>query len=183
MGLQAPLSMGFPRQEYWRGLLFPFPRDHPKTGITEPSSLALAGEFFTPEPPGKPHRNFIYLWKRKKFSLQPLAQPSTCSLHSVPLDSFKDWSPYSSFFHFFIKIGISLYMLLLFHSSLSPSLKLLYISLIHGISNSTKWTYLINTNRITDTEIRPVIAEGNEDGGIEMDGEVGISRCKLLYIE
>ena len=24
---QAPLSMGFPRQEYWNGLLFPFPRD------------------------------------------------------------------------------------------------------------------------------------------------------------
>ena len=24
---QAPLSMGFPRQEYWRGLLFPSPED------------------------------------------------------------------------------------------------------------------------------------------------------------
>ena len=28
---QAPLSMGFPRQEYWSGLLFPFPGDIPKT--------------------------------------------------------------------------------------------------------------------------------------------------------
>ena len=30
---QAPLSMGFPRQEYWSGLLFPFPGDLPNTGI------------------------------------------------------------------------------------------------------------------------------------------------------
>ena len=46
---QAPLSMGFPRQEYWSGLLFPPPGDLPDPGI-EPSSLmspALAGRFFT----------------------------------------------------------------------------------------------------------------------------------------
>ena len=51
---QAPLSMGFPRQEYWSGLLFPPPRDLPDPGI-EPSPLmspALAGGFFTTEPPG-----------------------------------------------------------------------------------------------------------------------------------
>ena len=43
---QAPLSMGFPRQEYWSGLTFPPPRDHPDPGI-EPVSLALAGRFFS----------------------------------------------------------------------------------------------------------------------------------------
>ena len=36
---QAPLSMGFPRQEYWSGLLFPTPGDLPDPGI-EPASLA-----------------------------------------------------------------------------------------------------------------------------------------------
>ena len=36
---QAPLSMGFSRQEYWSGLLFHFPRDLPNLG-TEPSSPA-----------------------------------------------------------------------------------------------------------------------------------------------
>ena len=36
---QAPLSMGFPRQEYWSGLPFPTPEDLPNPGI-EPSSLA-----------------------------------------------------------------------------------------------------------------------------------------------
>ena len=39
---QAPLSMGFPRQEYRRGLPFPPPGDLPNPG-TEPTSLALAG--------------------------------------------------------------------------------------------------------------------------------------------
>ena len=49
---QAPLSMGFPRQEYWSGLLFPFPRDLPVLGI-KPMTPALAGGFFTTEPSGK----------------------------------------------------------------------------------------------------------------------------------
>ena len=50
---QAPLSMGFPRQEYWGGLSFPSPGDLPKAG-NKPTSPALAGRFFTTEPPGKP---------------------------------------------------------------------------------------------------------------------------------
>ena len=46
---QALLSMGFPRQEYWRGLPFPAPGDIPNPGIkTVPLvSLVLAGGFFT----------------------------------------------------------------------------------------------------------------------------------------
>ena len=46
---QAPLSMGFSKQDYWNGLLFPPPGDLPNPG-TEPASLmslALAGGFFT----------------------------------------------------------------------------------------------------------------------------------------
>ena len=43
---QAPLSIGFPRQEYWRGLLFPAPGDLPDPGI-ELASHALVGGFFT----------------------------------------------------------------------------------------------------------------------------------------
>ena len=50
---QAPLSMRFLRQEYWDGLPFPSPGDLLNPG-TEPASLALAGGFFTTEPPGKP---------------------------------------------------------------------------------------------------------------------------------
>ena len=49
----GPLSTGFPRQEYWSGLLFPSPGDPPDPGI-EPVFPALAGGFFIIEPPGKP---------------------------------------------------------------------------------------------------------------------------------
>ena len=49
---QAPLSMRFPKQEYWSGLPFPSPRDlyHPEIESVSP---ALANGFFTTEPPGK----------------------------------------------------------------------------------------------------------------------------------
>ena len=50
---QSPLSMGFSRQEYWNGLPFPSPGNLPNPGI-KPISSALAGRFFTTEPPRKP---------------------------------------------------------------------------------------------------------------------------------
>ena len=50
---QAPLSMGFPRQEYWSGLRFLTPGDLPDP-VIKPASPALAGGFFTTEPPGEP---------------------------------------------------------------------------------------------------------------------------------
>ena len=51
---QAPLSMGFPRQEYWSWLPFPSTGDLPDPGI-KPTSSALTGGLFTTEPPGKPN--------------------------------------------------------------------------------------------------------------------------------
>ena len=58
---QVPLSMGFPKQESWSGLPPPSPGDAPDTGIkpSSPASPALAGRFFTTEPPGKPHRSTL----------------------------------------------------------------------------------------------------------------------------
>ena len=50
---QAPPSMGFSRQEYWSGLLFPSPGDLPNPGI-KPRSPALEADALTSEPPGKP---------------------------------------------------------------------------------------------------------------------------------
>ena len=46
---QAPLSTGFPRQEYWSGWPFPPPEELSNLSI-EPTSPALAGGFFTTEP-------------------------------------------------------------------------------------------------------------------------------------
>jgi len=48
--------MGFPRQEYWSGLPFPFPGDLPDPGI---KFMSLAGRFFTTEPPWKLHSEEI----------------------------------------------------------------------------------------------------------------------------
>ena len=62
---QAPLSMGFSRQEYWSGLPFPPPGDLPDPGI-EPvflTSPALAGRFFT---------TVAKIWGREGQSLQLL---------------------------------------------------------------------------------------------------------------
>ena len=52
---QAPLSMGFSKQECWSGLPFPSPGDLPNPGI-EPKSPALQADALPSEPPGKPHK-------------------------------------------------------------------------------------------------------------------------------
>ena len=49
---QAPLSTGFSEHKYWSGLPCPPPGDLSDPRI-KPSSPALAGGFFTTEPPGK----------------------------------------------------------------------------------------------------------------------------------
>ena len=59
--------MKFSLQEYQSGLPFHSPGDLPDPG-TEPISPALAGGFFTTEPPGKPHSHFSH-------PLAPLSVP------------------------------------------------------------------------------------------------------------
>ena len=61
---QAPLFMGFSRQEYWSGLSFPPPKDLPNPG-TKPASPALVGGYLITEPPGKPR---ITYWKIHKWN-------------------------------------------------------------------------------------------------------------------
>ena len=51
---QAPLFMGFSRQEYQSGLPFPSPGNLPNPGI-KPRPPALQADSLLPEPPGKPH--------------------------------------------------------------------------------------------------------------------------------
>ena len=57
---QAPVSMEFPRQEYWSGLPFAAPGNRSDLGI-ELMSPVLAGRFFTSEPPGKPEVPIPYI--------------------------------------------------------------------------------------------------------------------------
>ena len=55
---QAPLSIGFSRQEYWSGLPCPPPRGIPNPGI-EPRSPTLQAESLLSEPPGKPENTTV----------------------------------------------------------------------------------------------------------------------------
>ena len=61
MACHAPLYTGFPRQKYWSGLPFPSPGDLPGSRV-EPVSPALAGEFFTTEPPGESPMDSLPMW-------------------------------------------------------------------------------------------------------------------------
>ena len=51
---EAPLSMGFYRQEHWSGLPCPAPGDHPNPRIDLRSPTLQADSFPPSEPPGKP---------------------------------------------------------------------------------------------------------------------------------
>ena len=73
---QAPLSLGFSRQEYWSGLPFPSPGDLPDPGIT-PRSPAWQADSFPSELQGSPcfilvHRNYFYLCQCKTVPVRPL---------------------------------------------------------------------------------------------------------------
>ena len=59
---QAPLSMGFSRQECWSGLPFPSPGDLSDPGI-EPESPALQADALPSEPPGKPILAYVVVSK------------------------------------------------------------------------------------------------------------------------
>ena len=52
VGHQAPLSMGFSRQEYWSGFPFPSPGNFPNPGI-KPGSPALQADSLPTELQGK----------------------------------------------------------------------------------------------------------------------------------
>ena len=55
---QAPLSMGFSRQEYWSGLACPPPGNLPDSGI-EPASLKSPACSLPLAPPGKPPLTYM----------------------------------------------------------------------------------------------------------------------------
>ena len=69
---QAPLSVGFPRQDYWNGLLLPSPGDLPDPGV-EPASPALQADSLPREPPGKPKQIYalfqinFFQWNAKAY--------------------------------------------------------------------------------------------------------------------
>ena len=88
VALQAPLSMGFPKQEYWSGFPFLSPRDLPNSGI-EPVSTALAGRIFTTEQPGQQTLWICYLlWQRLNFPGSASGKEYACQCKRHRLDSW-----------------------------------------------------------------------------------------------
>ena len=78
---QAPLSMGFSRQEYWSGLPFPSPGDLPNPGI-EPRSPTLQADSLPSEPPGKPLMILYLLIQEQRLSCH-LFRPSLIFLNNA----------------------------------------------------------------------------------------------------
>ena len=79
---QAPPSMGFSRQEYWSGVLFPFPGDLPDPGI-KPRSPALQVDSLPSEPPGNP-------WCKYRCNRKP---PKNFQNGGMPRYSNSLWEP------------------------------------------------------------------------------------------
>ena len=84
---QAPLSIGFSRQEYGSGLPFPSPGDLPNPGI-EPRSPAFAGRFFTDWAEGSPPTSYkqllCHIWLLLTNVTNHKEHMFWCSLISVP---------------------------------------------------------------------------------------------------
>ena len=111
--LQTPLSMGFPRQEYWSELPFLPPGDVPDSGIepTYPVSPAMAGGLSTTEPPGKP----VYI------QLKMLEPSCHLSLQNSPGEVATPCSRgYPSFPPFLLLLKVQLQVLSPQSSSLQP---------------------------------------------------------------
>ena len=89
---QAPLSMEFPRQEYWSGLPCPPTGDLPNPGIELPSlmSLALAGRFFTSSIICKAQES-VWKWKWVTQSCLTLCNPTDCIVHGVLQARILEW--------------------------------------------------------------------------------------------
>ena len=90
---QAPLSMGFSRQEYWSGLPYPPPRDLPDPGIkpTSPAVPALQADSLPLSHQGSPTSillplKSLALWYTMRIQLNEIGnQSQTESLNFVLL--------------------------------------------------------------------------------------------------
>ena len=86
---QAPLSMGFSRQECWSGLPSPSPGDLPDPGI-EPRSPALQADALPSEPPGKPASGSFQISRFFTSGGQSIGVSASASV--LPMN-IQDWFP------------------------------------------------------------------------------------------
>ena len=91
MALQAPLSVGFSRQEYWIGLPFPSPGDLPDPGI-EPWSPALQVDALPSELLGKPMNNLDSILKSREITLPTKVHLVQAMFFPVVMYEFESWN-------------------------------------------------------------------------------------------
>ena len=94
---QAPLSMGFSRQEYWSGLPFPSPGGLTDTGI-KPGSPALQADSLPSESPGKPINHCSSAKILNNCRLKILCHLFNYSALPISFPSCKLWAPGLLFF-------------------------------------------------------------------------------------
>ena len=73
---------GILQQEYRSGLPVPSPGDRPDPGI-EPTSPALAGRFFTTQPPGNLHTKITFSQRNKRYGIYSDGRDDTCQGHLI----------------------------------------------------------------------------------------------------
>ena len=91
---QAPLSMGFSRQECWSGLPWLSLGDLPNPGM-EPLSLmspVLAGRFFTTSATGEAHKSTIPHYKNQKMKSPPNIHTLKCLLSHRTMVNARKWA-------------------------------------------------------------------------------------------
>ena len=93
---QAPLSMGFFRQEHWNSLPFPSPRDITDPGI-QPRSPALQADSLPTEPSGKSiiskrQRWSLFLVSKRNHFLSRRIKPFKTSLFRISWTKVTDYS-------------------------------------------------------------------------------------------
>ena len=84
---QAPLSMEFPKQQYWSGLPFPSAGDLPHSRV-EPRSSALQTDSFTTEPLWKPLKYHLYFNNLSVFT----SRMATDAVSQGTIQTFKNAS-------------------------------------------------------------------------------------------
>ena len=107
---QAPLSIGFPRKEYWSGLPFPSPRGPPSTGIKPRSPvLQLVSSLLS-------HGGvYMYIVTVKSLSCPPLLNPIDCSLpgssvHGIFQTRMLEWVVISFSIYMYVCVYIYIYI-------------------------------------------------------------------------
>ena len=94
---QAPLSMGFFRQQYWNGLHCPPPEDLPDPGIRPASLMSPASEFFTTSVQSVQFSSVAQacptLWPHESQHARPSCLSPTPGVYSNSCPSSRWWHP------------------------------------------------------------------------------------------